>query len=154
MRWEQGRSALEEMLSRGEVQRVPASRDAADRLIHQARAHLSSAKAVQGTDPDGAYVLTYDAARKALPAILENQGLRASSRGGHVAVMEAVQAQLDPPLGKSLRPFSRMRRKRSLIEYAPAETPGLTSADIEEDGAHALALIELADRVLDQMSPF
>jgi hypothetical protein len=142
------------MLERGEVQRVPASRDAADRLIHQARTHLSSAKAVRDADPDGAYVLTYDAARKALAAILENQGLRASSRGGHVALLEAVQAQLDPPLGRTLRPFNRMRRKRNLVEYAPADTPDLTPADVEEDSAHALELIELAERVLNNMSPF
>jgi hypothetical protein len=32
----------------------------------------------------------------ALAAVLENQGLRATSRGGHIALRDAVSAQLDP----------------------------------------------------------
>lgn len=35
----------------------------------------------------------------ALTAVLENQGLRPTSRGGHIAPYAAVAAQLDPPLG-------------------------------------------------------
>jgi YD repeat-containing protein len=67
----------------------------------------------QGTgdeDPEGAYTLAYDAARRALTAVLQNQGPRATSRGGHTAVYEAVRAQLDPPLGSILRPFTNMPR--------------------------------------------
>jgi hypothetical protein len=44
----------------------------------------------------GGYALAYDGARKALTAILENEGLRPTTRGGHLAVFEAVRAQLGP----------------------------------------------------------
>jgi hypothetical protein len=37
MRWEQGREAIDRMLADGELQRVPASREQADRLVAQAR---------------------------------------------------------------------------------------------------------------------
>ncbi|MDR1264157.1 MAG: hypothetical protein LBK42_00960 [Propionibacteriaceae bacterium] len=36
MRWEQGRATIEAMLAAGELQRVPPSRDHADRLLGQA----------------------------------------------------------------------------------------------------------------------
>jgi hypothetical protein len=133
MRWEQGRPAIERMLAAGELQGVPASRERADRLVNQARAHLASARAVCTEDPHGAYALSYDAARKALTAILENQGLRPTSRGGHLAVYEAACAQLDPPMGKVLRPFDRMRRRRHDAEYPPTDAPEITPVDIRDD---------------------
>lgn len=84
MRWGQGRAAIDGMLSRGELERVPPSREHADLLLTQAHQHLKSAEAVMAIDPTGAYQLLYDAARKALGSLLENQGPRATSRGGHI----------------------------------------------------------------------
>ncbi len=56
-----------------------ASRDHAEKMLAQARRYASSARKLVSTDPDGAYVLAYDAARKALTAVLENQGLHPTS---------------------------------------------------------------------------
>ena len=105
MRWQQGRDTIEGMIARGELERVSASREHADLLLYQADQHVGSAQAIASSDATGAYQLLYDAARKALAAVLENQGLRATSRGGHIAVLDAVSAQLDPPLGTILRPL-------------------------------------------------
>jgi len=154
MRWNQGRAEIDSMLSSGELQRVPPSREHADNLLDQARQHVVSARAVVESDPEGAYAIGYDAARKALAAVLENQGLRATNRGGHVAVYRSVHAQLDPPLGAVLRPFDRMRRRRNGLEYPDFEAPTLTPADVEEDLRRAEAIVELAMRTLDQMSPY
>jgi len=41
MRWEQGRAVIDAMLKSGELQKVPPSRDRADRLLRQAAAPLS-----------------------------------------------------------------------------------------------------------------
>jgi len=65
MRWEQGRPAVDGMLSRGEIERVPASRDHAYLLLRQANQHTQAARAIVSIDPTGAYQLLYDAARKA-----------------------------------------------------------------------------------------
>jgi hypothetical protein len=154
MRWEQGRNAVERMLADGELQRVPASRTQADRLLAQARAHLASAAKVCDEDPPGGYALAYDAARKALTAILENQGLRPTSRGGHLAILDAVRAQLDPPLTRPLRHFNRMRARRNDAEYPPADAPEITADDVREDQSAAEELIVIATRVLGEMSPF
>jgi hypothetical protein len=154
MRWKQGRSVLEDMIGRGELERVPASRTHADLLLSQAHQHVKSAGALAPSDPPGAYQLLYDAARKALSAILENQGLRATSRGGHIAVLDAVSAQLDPPLGLILRPFDRLRRRRNQAEYPAANQPGFSTDDVRRDLPKVQEIVDASTKVLDEMSPF
>src|ERR1700722_9797458 len=141
MTWKQGRETIQGMIKNGRVERVPPSREHADKLLAQARAHLhlATSGAAPDIDPVGAYQLVYDAARKALAAILENQGLRATSRGGHIAVLGALKAQLDPPMGAVLRPFDRMRRMRNEAEYPREDKPSVTAADVLRDHAFSLA---------------
>lgn len=154
MRWDQGRATIEQMLGDNELQRVPASREQADFLLDQARRHVTSAKAIADVDPPGAYQLAYDAARKAMVAILENQGLRPTSFGGHVAVYQAVRAQLDPPMGAVIRPFNRMRRRRNDSEYPSPDQPAVNHDEVEEDLPKVEQILGLAERVLDQMDAF
>jgi hypothetical protein len=155
MKWDQGRTTVERLLQARELERVTASRGRAERLITQATRHLATAAQSAETDPEGAYVLVYDAARKALVAILENEGLRPTSRGGHVAIVEAVRAQLDPPLGPLLRPIERMRRTRNALEYPSFDEPDVTAADVMEDLGQAAQVVRMATRVLeDDMAPF
>lgn len=154
MRWQQGRVAIDGMISRGETERVPASRAQADELLAQATQHIHAAETIASIDPTGAYQLLYDAARKALNAVLENQGLRATSRGGHIAVLDAVSAQLDPPLGGILRPFDRLRRRRNQAEYPSADSPRLESGDVNRDLPRVRDILDAVAKVLDQMSPY
>lgn len=154
MKWDQGRAEVDSLIDAGEIERVHPDRDAADELLRQARSHLASAAAIAESDAAGAYSLLYDAARKALAAVLENQGLRATSRGGHLGVYRAVRAQLDPPMGKVLQPFDRMRRRRNTLEYGAKTHNPVTADEIAEDTTKAQAIVDLAVRVLDTMSPF
>ncbi len=87
-------------------------------------------------------------------AILANQGLRPTTKGGHLAVYHAVQAQLDPPMGQQLRPFDRMRRRRHHAEYPDIDTPNLLPDDIRDDLPKIAAIVDIAERVLDQMSVY
>lgn len=154
MRWEQGRVIVDSLIERGDLERVPPNSDHADELLAQAHGHLGSAGSVVMTDPIGAYQLLYDAARKALCATLENQGLRATSRGGHIAVFEAVSAQLDPPMGRMLRPFDRMRRRRNEAEYPRQDSPRFVGEDVLKEIPKVRDIIDLATRVLTEMSPY
>jgi hypothetical protein len=142
------------MLAAGELERVQPSREHADRLIGQARRHVDSAAKTCQSDPEGAYGVLYDAARKAMWAVLANQGLRPTTRGGHLAVYHAVTAQLDPPMGQQLRPFDRMRRQRHDAEYPRLDSPELTPDDIHDDLPKIRAIVEIADRVLGNMSVY
>jgi hypothetical protein len=81
---------IEQMIAAGDLQRVSASREHADRLLGQARRHVSSTQNAAAVDPEGAYAFVVRRARKTLTAILDNQGLRPTSRGGNLAVYHAV----------------------------------------------------------------
>jgi hypothetical protein len=85
VRWKEGRAVVERLLASRELDRVSADPDAAKKLIDSANRHLDSARKIRTSDPEGAYAALYDAARKSCAALLEAQGLRATSRGGHLA---------------------------------------------------------------------
>ncbi|MGW0228561.1 HEPN domain-containing protein [Actinopolymorpha singaporensis] len=120
-------------------------------MLAQADRYLSSAETLTPTDPDGAYVLAYDAARKALTAVLENQGLRPTTRGGHVALIDAVAAQLVPPLGGVLKPVDRMRARRNRVEYPDEGVPPVTPQEIAETLPKVKAVIDAARKVVEAM---
>jgi hypothetical protein len=156
MRWDQGRADIERMLAAGELSKVVASREFADRLLAEARTKLASADRLSVSDPDTAYDALYGAARKALTAILENQGLRPTTRGGHIAPYEAVRAQLVPPpaVGRIINPFAHMRLTRNAVDYPSDNTPPATTQDVRRDLPAATAIVDLAETVLDQMDVF
>jgi hypothetical protein len=154
VRWDQGRAEIDAMIAAGELQRVPPSREHADQLLAQALKDLGSADLLCESNPKRAYESIYDAARMALTAVLENQGLRPTSQGGHIAPYSAVFSQLEPPMGKILRPFDRMRRTRHRSEYPTFTNPDVTADDVRSDRPLAAAIIKICNDVLDEMSPF
>lgn len=97
--WARGREEILGMIERGELEHVMASSELAERLLSNARQHVSSADLLAGSDPYLAYAAVYDAIRKALSGLLQIQGLRATTAGGHLAVVHAVQAQFGPSMG-------------------------------------------------------
>jgi hypothetical protein len=40
------------------------------------------------------------------------------------------------------------------VEYPPTDAPQVNPDDVREDAAKAAAIVDLSERVLDQMSPF
>lgn len=57
-------------------------------------------------------------------------------------------------MGAQLRPYDRMRRRRRDAEYPEIETPALISDEVMDDLPKIRSMVEIAERVLDQMSPF
>jgi len=47
-----------------------------------------------------------------------------------------------------------MRRQRHGAEYPQSNVPEITADDVREDIPKAAAIVNLGERVLDQMSPF
>lgn len=147
-RWTPGQSVIERMLADNQLQEVPASRDQADFLINEARKHATAAAAIADIDASGAYALTYDAARKALVAVLAVQGLRPTADGGHVAVIDAVSAQLGEAAGAILKPFNRMRHTRHDTEYPSGGAPTVDADDVRSDLSKAEDMIHMAEQSL------
>jgi HEPN domain-containing protein len=154
-RWEQGRASIDSLVAEGRLQLVQPNRELAQLLVAQALVHLESARTVAVVDPVGSFQLTYHAARKALAAILVNQGLRPTGGGGgHAVLLIAVRAQLHPPLGVDLAPFDWMRRTRNDSEYPTADAPVASREDLDEALPAAERIIEIATRVLPTMPAF
>lgn len=154
MRWEEGREVVERLLADGELARISADLASAKSLLESARRHLASARKIRESDPEGAYAALYDAARKASAALLEAQGLRATSRGGHVAVREAVLAQFGALSGgQVLRAFDRLRRRRNDIEYPDGDS-GIDLDEVDEALARSQEMVKFAEKLVEHLPLF
>ena len=147
MSWEPGRERVRELIDAGEVDRVTPDLTIAGRMLEDAGRHLATASAAKvAGDLSGAYQLAYDALRKSAASLLEAQGLRATSRGGHLAVQEVVTAQF----GATVRVFRRIRRARNSFEYPSSNSPGPAGDDIDDAIAVATRAREAATTILAQ----
>ena len=114
-RWAQGQQTVEQLLRDRHLQQVVADADTVTALLQAASRHIATATAAVDGDPEGAYSLAYDAARKSATAVLAHQGLRPTSAGGHIAVVETIHAQF--PKVPGLASLDRLRRHRNQPEY-------------------------------------
>jgi hypothetical protein len=79
--WARGEAEVEQLIARGEVERVTGAAADGTPLLEQARKTAATAAGLVSSDPYSAYVLAYDAARFACIALLAQQGLRATTSG-------------------------------------------------------------------------
>lgn len=140
------------MLASGQLERIPPNRDAAGALLGKAQTHLQSAAALAASDVELAYDALHAANRKALTAVLLVQGLRPTREAGRAGVFEAVRAQLHPPLGPTLAPYTRIRRARNAGDYLD-ELPA-TANDVAADLPLCRAIVDMAVKLVDQMPPY
>lgn len=75
-RWVQGQQVVERLPADRHLQQVVADGDTVVALLQAAARHVTTAASAVGDDPEGAYSLAYDAARKAATALMAHQGLR------------------------------------------------------------------------------
>jgi hypothetical protein len=146
-RWNKGSDVIERMLESRHLERVPADTDTAAALIATARRHIGSAEAAAAGDPEGAFALAYDAARKSATALLAHQGLRPTTAGGHIAVAEAINAQFPGIAG--LKSIDRLRRRRNQAEYPDPQNYDPISGDEVDDAIEAArACVSAAERLV------
>lgn len=154
LRWGQGRDVIDELLSKRHLERVPVNTEHAMRLLEQARRHVASADLLRGNDLQLAFTAAYDAARKALTAVLAIQGLRPTSAGGHLSVYYSSLAQFEPPMGKVIKPFDWMRRTRNDAEYPHADSVELNIDDVMEAIAAAETIVALSSTLIETLPPY
>lgn len=149
-RWARGEAEIEQLIARGGVERVSGAATDGTRLLEQARKTAATAAGLVFDDPYSAYVLAYDAARFACIALLAQQGLRATTSGGHDAVEQAVRAQF----GDGFRPFGILRRRRNELEYPHLPADTATSEEAEQAAGTAHGLIAASGSLLPQLAFF
>jgi hypothetical protein len=150
MTWQPGYDKISELLDTSELERVAADLAVARLLLNDAGLHLTTAAiASRSGDLSGGYQLAYDALRKSAASLLAAQGLRATSRGGHIAVQEAVAAQFGTTV-RAFKSFSRIRRARNSFEYPSTIAPGPTAEDLTDAIATATQAHIAATTILEQ----
>lgn len=149
--WRRDAPATDYLIQRGQIERVEPNPDHARAVLEEARRHLASARLLATTDDAAAaFTTAYDAARKALSAMLACQGLRAKGGdGGHRVLGELMQAQL-PDQKKLLREFDWMRQTRNDTEYRDPGRPAATSQDVADAIPAAERIVELGERFVAQ----
>lgn len=147
-RWNKGSEVIERQLEDRHLETVPADADTVERLVDTARRHIASATTNAASDPEGALALAYDAARKTATALLAHQGLRPTSAGGHIGVVEAINAQF--PGVDGLKSIDRLRRRRNQAEYPdPRDYDPVTTDEVEDAIAAATACVAAAEKLLE-----
>ncbi|MFZ0050105.1 MAG: HEPN domain-containing protein, partial [Streptosporangiaceae bacterium] len=141
---------IERLLAGGELQAVTGAAADGEQWLSKAHRTLTTAEAAADNDPDSAFTLAYDAARFACTALLAQQGLRATTRGGHYAIEVAVRSQFDGTFDQ----FGGLRRQRNEIEYPMIVAAQLTSADARSAAALATELIEAAEQLWQHLGLF
>lgn len=148
-RWKQGEAAIQQMLDAGELDQVPADADTVGLLFKAAEQHIASATLLRESDLDAAYSLAYDAGRKGATALLAHQGLRPTTKGGHLAVVRAMREQF--PGVPGLSSLDMLRRRRNQSEYPdPAGSDPLTLEEVQEAIDTVSVLLASAGRLLEQ----
>ena len=146
-----GEEAVRRLIEQGEIEQVRPDPDLADLLMDDAHRHLATAELVADPDPAGAYQMTYDAARKACSALLAVQGLRATSRGGHIAVRDVVLAQFGRGPGQVLRQLDAMRRRRKDAEYPQDPGDAIDSDEVRAALPSSRAIVDFVVVVLPNL---
>jgi HEPN domain-containing protein len=136
------------MLEQRDLQRVAADSETAGSLLASARRHVDSARRTLDSDPEAAYTLAYDAARKSATALLAHQGLRPTSAGGHIVVVEVIRAQF--PAVPGLSSLDRLRRRRNQAEYPDPKSYDPITIDEASDAIEVAArCASSAERLLE-----
>jgi hypothetical protein len=133
-------SELGRLLAGRGVQQVEPDADAAAASLEEAARHLASARAIAETDPNGAYQLLYDAARKAVAAHMLSRGYRARNAQGAHAVTARYAAVALAARTPSAAELERLRRRRNRSEYALAF---FEPAEVREALEHAEAIVRV-----------
>ena len=150
MTWERGRPTVEQLLDDGRLERVTGAAADGTHWLASATALLESARRESESNPEAAYVLAYDAARKACTALIAQQGLRTKTTGHHVTVEQVVRAQFGGPFNW----FGTLRRRRSEIEYPKRPGDDLDVTEVPAAVTSAEQILEATRQLLPQLSLF
>ncbi|MDO5671565.1 MAG: HEPN domain-containing protein [Actinomycetaceae bacterium] len=122
---------IAQMLQSRRLEQVTANKDHARSVIMMSQQHIQTAITLsKTTDHAMAFTSAYDAARKALAAVLSAEGLRVRPIGGahhNTGIAAAAFVGQD-----ALTDFEWMRQIRNSTEYPSSTRPSATQQDVFE----------------------
>jgi hypothetical protein len=150
MKWTRGSDTVERLINEGRLESITGVAASGDMHLRSARALLASAQREAASNPEAAYLLAYDAARKAATGLLAHQGLRPRQTGHHVTVEEAVRAQFSGDFHR----MGALRRRRAEIEYPLAPGDETTKDEAVAAVEDVTKIIDAAEQLLPTLSFF
>jgi len=149
--WATGATVVQRLIDEHRLEQVVPDTELASRQLHYARQSLDAAREQAERFPMPAFTSAYDAARLALVALLEHQGLRPTADGSHLTVEEAVAAQIGSAVA---RKFRTLRLLRHSTQYPSPGDSDITADDVREAVGLTEALIPAVERLMTQMGVF
>lgn len=122
---------ITQMLASRRLEWVAVNRDHSMAVIEMAQRHVRTAEVLAGSDDHAmAFTAAYDAARKALVAVLAAEGLRVRPAGG--AHRNTGVAAAEFVTNAALEEFDWMRQVRNATEYPSDDRPTASDQDVVE----------------------
>ena len=150
-RWKTGEAEIERFLQNGELQQLVGEAANGKPMLAKAAQKLVTARtALDSGDFDSALTLAYDASRIATSGLLMQQGLRPTTDGGQVVVVQAMRAQF----GNGFRQLDPMRRRRHELEYFKRAGDSATEVEATDAVLAADSIIEAAEKLIDSLGLF
>jgi len=150
MTWQRGSADVDRLLADGKLERISGNSADGRSLLQSAARLIESARRECQVNPEAAYVLSYDAARKACAALLAQQGLRTASGGHHVTTELVVRAQFGGPFDA----FGMLRRRRTEIEYPRFPGDDVSSEEATEALRAAQSILQASSALRDELPLF
>jgi hypothetical protein len=148
VKWTRGFTTVDNAITEGRLERISGTAADGHALLNSAHELLASAQRECDQNPEAAYTLAYDAARKAATGLLAQQGLRPKGIGHHVTVEQVVRAQF----GGVFEEFGMLRRRRGEIEYPQRPGDDVYQGEAVDAIASATRITDAAGQLLDQLS--
>lgn len=150
MTWERGRAEIEHLLASGDLDQIHGAAAQGAALLASAEGLVASAHRELNANPEAAFALAYDAARKSCAALLAQQGLRTRSAGHHVTTERVVRLQF----GGAFEDFAALRRRRAEIQYPRHPGDMVTTSEAAEALARADAILSASGQLLGRLTIF
>lgn len=136
-------SATVDLLRQGLIEKVAPDPTSARTRLTEAARHLEGAEMIVDVDPSGAYQLAYNAARKAIVAVMQADGVRITAQQGGHTVAGRYAAGLSN--AEVFTAFDRMRRNRNRSEYG---SRSFARTEVLTDLANARGMVAAVERIL------
>jgi uncharacterized protein (UPF0332 family) len=140
---------LRQLLAEDRLEQVEVEERVPKRELDVAFRHHNTAQLAAAVDPEGAFQLLYDSARKALQAVLFTKGLRVRRppRGNHYTYVLVSRTNLVDQ--EVWRPLNWMRELRNETEYWEPNSIAAKYEDVIQALAFVSKMLEDATRRLE-----
>lgn len=135
-------NTIQDLIASGELDVVAFDSDRPITELHVAFTHYKSAMNLIDSDPEGAFILLYESAKRALQALLAQESLRVRRppNGNHFTFVKAVRTSLVTPA--IWQPFDWMRSTRNQTSYLDQHSLPASVADARQALSHVAAMLE------------